>query len=501
MLAGRGDDEVRTVGSLADEQLTIDGGAGDDTLLGSNGADVIRGGSGRDFVDGQQGADVAELGDGPDTFQWDPGDSSDTVDGGDGDDVLDFNGSNIGEILDVSANGDRARLTCNVANIVMDLDGIERAALDPIGGSDAITVGDLSGTDLAAVDTSLDATGGGGDGQPDAVTARGTDGADRFAVASEPGAVSVTGLGAQVRATGIEPADDVNVDGAAGDDVTTYGGTADADDIAIVANGTEVRTTPAAAASFDTVAVEDLVVATRGGADKVSAVGNLAPLTRITMEGGRGSDTLLGSNGADLIRAGGADDFVDGQQGADVAELGRGSDTFQWDPGDGNDVVEGGAGTDALAFNGSNIGELIDVSANAGRTRLTRNIANIVMDLDGLERLGVRVLGGTDTVTVGDLGGTGVGDVDVDLALTGGATDPVPDTVVVNGTEHRDVVRLTRSGDQVLATGLAATTRITGSELLSDTLRVLTHGGDDAVLVSPAVEVLITPVIDLGADE
>jgi hypothetical protein len=37
--------------------------------------------------------------------------------------------------------------------------------------------------------------------------------------------------------------------------------------------------------------------------------------------------------------------------------------------------------------------------------------------------------------------------------------------------------------------------------LLSDTLRVQTLGGDDAVTVSPAVEELISPVIDLGADE
>jgi hypothetical protein len=101
----------------------------------------------------------------------------------------------------------------------------------------------------------------------------------------------------------------------------------------------------------------------------------------------------------------------------------------------------------------------------------------------------------------GDLGGTDMDAVDVDLSLAGGGTDPQPDTVAVIGTEKRDAVRLSRSGDEVHAGRLAAQTRIAGSELLSDTLRVQTLGGDDSVTVSPAVEELITPVIDFGADE
>ena len=86
--------------------------------------------------------------------------------------------------------------------------------------------------------------------------------------------------------------------------------------------------------------------------------------------------------------------------------MGSGNDTFQWDPGDGNDTVEGEGGTDALQFNGSNIGEEIDVSANGPRVRFTRNVANITMDLGTLERVNVRALGGADNVTVNDLAGT-----------------------------------------------------------------------------------------------
>jgi Ca2+-binding RTX toxin-like protein len=524
VLEGRsGADTMTAVGNLAAlTRLTMDGAGGHDSLSGSNGADRLLAGGGNDHVDGQQGTDTALLGSGSDTFQWDPGDGSDTVEGESGSDSLRFNGSGIGESVEASANGERVRLTRNIANIVMDLDGVEGLDLHPVGGGDTAIVGDVAGTDLETVDVDLAAAGGGGDAAVDTVIARGTDAADALSV-GESGAVE--GLSATTRiVAGAETQDDlvvqalggadelsggvgvpgpatVNLDGGDGADTATYGGTAEDDQIHAVANGPEASVVSPATARFDTAAVEEVVLEGLGGGDTMTAVGNLAALTHLTFDGDGGNDTLLGSNGPDALLAGPGDDLVDGQQGSDTALLGSGRDTFQWDPGDGNDTVEGQGGSDAMAFNGSNIGEIFDVSANGDRVRFTRDIANIAMDLAGVERIGLRALGGSDTATVNDLTGTDMDAVDVDLSLSDGTSDPQPDTVVVNGTEERDVVRLTRSGDQVLASGLAAQTRIAGSQLLSDTLRVQTLGGDDAVTVSPAVEELITPVIALGADE
>src|SRR5439155_13094873 len=88
-----GDDGFSASGNLAALiQITVDGGAGNDAILGSNGADLLLGGDGNDFIDGNQGNDVALLGAGDDTFQWDPGDGSDTVEGQAGFDTLVFNG-------------------------------------------------------------------------------------------------------------------------------------------------------------------------------------------------------------------------------------------------------------------------------------------------------------------------------------------------------------------------------------------------------------------------
>ncbi len=100
-----------------------------------------------------------------------------------------------------------------------------------------------------------------------------------------------------------------------------------------------------------------------------------------------------------------------------------------------------------------------------------------------------------------DLARTGVENVDVDLSAIRGGGDGVPDSVVVNGTDGRDVIQVTRSGDQIAVAGLAAEVRIVGSEGLNDTLRIQTLDGNDDVSIDPDVELLITPVVNLGPGE
>jgi hypothetical protein len=56
-------------------------------------------------------------------------------------------------------------------------------------------------------------------------------------------------------------------------------------------------------------------------------------------------------------------------------------------------------------------------------------------------------------------------------------------------------------GDQVLTDGLAAQTRISGSEPAMDTLQVNTLGGRDTVALAPDVSQLIAPIVDLGSGQ
>src|SRR5262249_21065198 len=158
---------------------------------------------------------------------------------------------------------------------------------------------------------------------------------------------------------------------------------------------------------IDTTAAETLDVDGRGGDDAITGSNGLAPLVSLVLDGEAGNDSLIGGDGADRLVGGDGDDVVVGKQGDDVALLGTGDDAFQWNPGDGSDTVEGQEGIDGLAFNGAEVSENIDISTNGSRVRLARDVANITMDLDGIESIDTELKGGADNLVVNDLSGTG----------------------------------------------------------------------------------------------
>ncbi|GKQ54703.1 calcium-binding protein [Bradyrhizobium sp. Ce-3] len=451
--AGGGDDVITAGNGLAALiSLTLDGGDGNDTITGGDGNDLLIGGNGNDIVTGGRGADTALLGDGDDTYIWNPGDGSDTVEGGAGNDTLQFNGANIAEKIDISANGSRVRFTRDVANITMDLNGIENINFKALGGADQVTVNDLSGTGVKHVTIDLQAAGGGGDGAADAVTIVGTGNADQITVALVGSDVVVSGLSADVTIVGQEAAND------------------------------------------------SLTINALGGDDTINASALPAGQLALTIDAGDGNDTIIGSQGADVILAGDGNDTVTGGRGDDTALLGAGDDTYIWNPGDGSDVVEGQAGTDTLVFNGANIAETFDISANGSRVRLTRDVANITMDLNGIEKIDIHALGGADTITVNDLSGTDVQQVLIDLSVTGGNPDGALDTVIANGTAGADTITVTGSGRDILVNGLAAEIVVHGQDA-TDVLQINGLGGDDHIDASGVAAGLIALAINGGAGD
>ena len=282
------------------------------------------------------------------------------------------------------------------------------------------------------------------------------------------------------------PGDDTDLnEGADGTDTVEVNGGNGAEQFTATANGTRVRFDRVNPAPFslDIGTSENLTVNANGGDDRFSATGNLAALIKITIGGGAGNDTLFGSNGADVLLGGDGNDFVDGNQANDVGLLGAGDDRFQWDPGDGSDTVEGQDGTDSMLFNGSNIGEIFDASANGGRVRFTRNVGNVVIDLDDVEVVDLNALGGADTATVNDLSGTDVVEIDTDLAgvLGGTAGDGQPDNVIVHGTNGDDILVVAGDPSGTSVLGLAARVSIAGAEAANDRLTVNALAGDDIV--------------------
>src|SRR5262249_54188137 len=141
-------------------------------------------------------------------------------------------------------------------------------------------------------------------------------------------------------------------EGGIGNDTVEVNGGNGAETFTVTANGTRVRFDRLSPGPFtiDMGTSENLVLNMNGGDDSFSATRNLATLTKLTVDGGTGNDTLLGGNGNDTLFGGDGNDFIDGNQGSDLAQMGAGDDVFQWDPGDGNDTVEGQDGTDKMLF-------------------------------------------------------------------------------------------------------------------------------------------------------
>jgi len=238
-------------------------------------------------------------------------------------------------------------------------------------------------------------------------------------------------------------------------------------------------------------AQDRLTVNGLGGDDVLDATSLEVSTASLTMNGGLGEDIFVGSKG---------DDLANGGDGNDVALLGAGDDVFVWNPGDDSDVVEGQAGRDTMLFNGSNAAEQINVLANGGRVLFTRDIASVTMDLNDVEEISFTALGGADTISVGDLSGTDVTEVDLGLAGVGGAGDAAADSVVVQGTGGDDVAAISGDASGVTVLGLAARVNITGGEAANDRLTVNTLGGDDVVEASGLAAGAIALSADGGND-
>jgi len=252
--------------------------------------------------------------------------------------------------------------------------------------------------------------------------------------------------------------------------------------------------------SFKRKHIAKIAIAARAGDDVVridELSGAFTDVIPTTISGGDGNDTIAGGKGVETLAGDAGNDLIDGNGGNDLALLGAGDDTFVWDPGDGSDVVEGQDGVDTMRFNGANIADQVELSANGSRLRFFRNPGNITMDTAGVERVDFNALGGADLVTVNDLTGTEVSALNLDLAGSlGGATgDNAADRIVVNGTRGDDAIDVSGDASEVKVSGLVPTIAILHPEVANDRLEINTLEGNDTVgsagLDAGAIQLLV----------
>ena len=116
------------------------------------------------------------------------------------------------------------------------------------------------------------------------------------------------------------------MEGGDGTDTAEVNGGNGAEIFTITANGSRVRFDRVSPAPFslDIGTTENLVVNANGGDDVITAGNGLAPLIKLTIDGGAGNDTITGGDGNDVLIGGDGNDVITGGRGNDVAQLGTG---------------------------------------------------------------------------------------------------------------------------------------------------------------------------------
>jgi Ca2+-binding RTX toxin-like protein len=409
---GAGNDDINASGVTA-SSVTISGGDGDDALAGGSVADEISGGAGDDTITGNAGNDSVYGGADSDTFVWDNGDGSDLVEGGTGVDHQIVNGSTAsGDTVNITANGARTTFErTNLGLFALDMADVEEVSFNGDGGSDDITVNDMTGTSTQVVNLDLGAA-----GEFDMVTARGTGVADNIGVNDDGGTLEIEGLAALVNianGSGI---------GADGDLLIVEG--AEGDDIIKAEDGVEA-----------TMAIQ---LVGNSGNDYLSADASLIGGSgNDTLEGGSGDDTLRGNSGHDLLLGLGGNDLLDGDSG---------HDTFVG--GDGDDTIEGGDGFDTVLIEGSDDGNVISFSQTTD-TSITHDVdgdsqTDTIVVAGEVERAQILAQDGADLIGVTWTDGvTESLRVDVD-----GGPDSTLDRIAVNDDGTGDLVLYRRGADE-----------------------------------------------------
>ncbi len=380
-------------------QTTINAGAGNDQIFGSERVDEMHGQAGDDQIIGDDNPpgsrDVFEGEDGNDLLIWRGGEDDDRMNGGAGADTVQVQGAGVAEAFTVKPSATTPgrvifdRLAApGPGAFNLDIGTAETLDLDAGGGDDTLATD--AGTDPVAF--KLDVSGGDGndilDGGDAADLIAGDAGNDAITVDDNPAGTRDVALGGDGDDTmtwnGGED-DDVN-DGGAGNDTVVVNGATAAEAFTLNASLTPGHATFDRAAApgpgpfnIDILASERLDLNAGGGDDVFKSDGAIAALgLHADVEGGDGNDDLDGSDAADLIDGGPGNDAInpdDNPPGTrDDARGGDGDDTITWNGGDDDDENEGGAGNDTSVINGANADErfTINPSPTAGRVLFDR---------------------------------------------------------------------------------------------------------------------------------
>ena len=340
-----GDGALTFTGTAEDDsKINITGGRGGDTLKGGQKADTIDGGDGADTIDGDAGIDVLTGGSGNDTFQVSNATSgtdfigltsTETVDGGAGTDTLDFTTGAptvaAADLLGISsiekiAFSTTGAVDLTIADNVFTANGSTTLKIEDSENSAAFTFSAAGVSAANSVKVYIKDT--------ESVTETITGGSGNDTIYYTNGNQEAWGI-----------ADVIN-GGAGTDSIVVYVDGGNAINLANSGNGlTNVSyienmtfaTTAGTSAVAITLADANFVSVTGGSvsfasvAGAVTFDGDLENDSALTITGGTGADSLIGTDTVatgDTISGGNSADTIEGSKGGDTLTGGAGADTF-----------------------------------------------------------------------------------------------------------------------------------------------------------------------------
>ena len=395
-LLGRDGNDLLNGGAGND---SLDGGAGNDSLAGAAGDDSVFGGLGNDTLRGGAGQDTLLGGDGDDSIIASLGDGVDSISGGEGGDTFEFIGNSAANTFNVGQATGRLTISNDTTTQTIASD-IELVQITALGGTDRVTVADLTGVGLTEVRLNLGA------------------GNDRLL--SDPGAK----LGSvQLRVFG-EAGNDLLI----GTDSADFLSGGDGNDTLIGNDGNDTLNGDAGLDSIDGGAGSDVIDGGTGFATLEGGDGNdslTGSILNDVINGGAGNDTLSGLNGNDLLNGMDGNDSLVGGSGDDSLLGGAGDDTL--DGGTDNDTINGNDGNDLInGFHGNDLilGGLGDdtISGDDGNDTIYGEAGNdLIGGGDGNDL--IQGNDGEDTVLGGDGNDTLRGGSGKDIVLGGDGND------------------------------------------------------------------------------
>lgn len=407
-------------------RVHVSGGNGNDTIVGSEFDDSLFGDAGNDTINaGGGGNDTLSGGDGKDTLTASTGTDllTEMVSGAV---VLSSASLKIGTIADKLSGFESASLTGSDGNDSISASAV-KFPVTLVGGAGNDTLTSGSGADSLV----------GGDGDDKLVGGSGSD-----TLKGEAGADTLTG------ADGLD-----QLDGGDGSDVVSESANANmtlADSSLTIASIVEAMTS-----------IERASLTGGAGNNTLNATG--FTVGSVTLSGGNGNDSLLGTSlndsldggaGNDTLIANAGDDVLTGSAGNDVLQGGSGEDSLSG--GAGNDSLDGGSGTDRLLETGN---ARLTLSATAlvglGNDTLAADSIEDAVLTGGKGANTLKVTTFAGSVTLNGAGGkdTLIGGSNDDVLLGGDGDDSIAGgggNDVLSGGSGKDTLRGDDGSDTIL---------------------------------------------------